>query len=63
ELDENEDISDAMSVLDKVITREWSKVAVHELRLLAKRRGGKVVEGDQVPELMQVFKKQLQEVQ
>ncbi len=58
-LDEGDDYEKVLAMLDEVLTKEWSKVAVHELRLVAKRRGGNPIENDQVPDLMQAFKMQL----
>ena len=58
-LDDGDDHTKALDMLDEVLTKEWSKLAVLELRLLAKRRGGKEVKNDLLPDLMQAFKTQL----
>lgn len=59
ELDEGESVEDALAIMDQILVKEWSKVAIHELRMVTKRRGGKEIKNDQVPELMERFKAQM----
>jgi len=59
ELDPGEDIDAARKALGEVLANEFNKVLLDELRMVHTRRGGKVVEDDQLPDLLQHVKSML----
>jgi len=59
ELEEGDDPVEARRELSKVMSAEWNKIALEELRMVRKRRGDSPVENDSLTDLMSHFKGQL----